>query len=110
MIESRPRSKNDHVCGREALEQRQEFQCSYPVQGGCVRKWDEMETLLDHAIHTLGGDHLKNSESRILITEPPLNPVDNKKKMMEVQIILMIVTILSKNLRKKLMSFMKIIM
>lgn len=66
------------------MEQRQEFQCSYPVQGGCVRKWDEMETLLDHAIHTLGGDHLKNSESRILITEPPLNPVDNKKKMMEV--------------------------
>jgi len=72
---------NDYICGNQALKQRRELQCSYPIEGGVVRKWDDMELLLDHAIGKL--DNNQNSESRILITEPPLNPIDNKSKMLE---------------------------
>ncbi len=78
--------RNGFVCGKEALKRRQEVQCSYPIQGGCIQKWDEVDALLGHAIDSLhcDQDNKNNQDSRILVTEPPLNPVDSKKKIIEI--------------------------
>jgi actin-related protein 2 len=76
--------KHDFLCGRDALEKRHEIECSYPIQGGCIQNWNQMESLLDYSIDTLVPENFQNSESKILITEPPLNPLHNKKKMLEV--------------------------
>lgn len=53
---------------------------------GIVRDWKSMSDIFDFGFKSLlGGDFDKatNNENRILLTEPTLNPVENKKKMME---------------------------
>lgn len=49
---------------------------------GIVRNWDDMCHVWDHTFY----DMLKidPQNSRILLTEPPLNPINNRKKMIEV--------------------------
>jgi len=53
---------------------------SYPVVNGRIRKWDEMNHIWDYTWEKLGADP---TEHKILMTEPPLNPVANKEKVIE---------------------------
>ena len=73
-------SSCDYVCGTEAVN-KTDLKCTNPIQGGCVHDWAGMEALLDHSIKRLGD--IDNSKSKILITEPSLNPPEKKKKMLE---------------------------
>jgi len=68
--------------GNDAIKNRNDIQCSFPIEGGVVRNWDEVEALFSHAIDEVK-ENDTNSASRILVTEPPLNPVQNKKQMAE---------------------------
>lgn len=51
--------------------------CSYPVENGVVRNWDDMEHLWNYTFY----DRLQidPQEHKILLTEPPLNPKANRE-------------------------------
>ena len=69
------------MVGQEANKLRSYLELSYPMENGIVRNWDDMKHVWDHTFY----DQLKiePSNCRILLTEPPLNPVNNRKKMLE---------------------------
>ena len=58
------------------------LQISYPMENGIVKKWDDMEHLWDYTFH----EKLKvdTQGQKILLTEPPMNPLKNREKMCEV--------------------------
>lgn len=69
--------------GDDAINNRYNVDLSYPLEGGVVQNWHDTELLLAHAIRLLTNDSCDPSESKILVTEPTLNPVKNKTKMLE---------------------------
>jgi len=72
----------DLVIGDEASELRQMLECSYPMDNGIVRNWDDMKHLYDY---TFGPTKLNvdPTHAKILLTEPPLNPLKNRERMGE---------------------------
>mmetsp|Transcript_6631 Transcript_6631/g.9636 ORF Transcript_6631/g.9636 Transcript_6631/m.9636 type:complete len:392 (-) Transcript_6631:760-1935(-) len=71
----------DIMCGEECAALRWALEVSYPVSDGQIRKWDDMHHLWKYTFE----DKLKidPKECQILLTEPPLNPVKNREKMLE---------------------------
>lgn len=71
------------MVGDEASECRSMLEISYPMENGMVRNWDEMLHLWDH---TFGPERLNidPSNCKVLLTEPPLNPLKNRQKIAEV--------------------------
>ncbi|MGH0126787.1 UNVERIFIED_CONTAM: hypothetical protein FKN15_038310 [Acipenser sinensis] len=73
----------DLMVGDEASELRSMLEVNYPMENGIVRNWDDMKHLWDY---TFGPEKL-NIDSRnckILLTEPPMNPMKNREKIIEV--------------------------
>jgi actin-related protein 2 len=72
----------DIMVGDEAAKLRSMLQITYPLENGIIRNWEEMEYIWDYTFQ----EKLKidPSDTKILLTEPPLNPVNNRKKMLEV--------------------------
>lgn len=72
----------DIMCGDEAAAARTMLQISYPMENGIVKKWDDMEHLWDYTFY----EKLKVDPTgqKILLTEPPMNPLKNREKMCEV--------------------------
>ncbi|KAL1844159.1 hypothetical protein VTJ49DRAFT_3815 [Mycothermus thermophilus] len=72
----------DIMCGDEAAAARTMLQISYPMENGIVKKWDDMQHLWDYTFF----EKLKVDPRgrKILLTEPPLNPLSNREKMCEV--------------------------
>lgn len=70
------------MCGDEAAAARTMLQISYPMENGIVKKWDDMEHLWDYTFY----EKLKveTRGQKILLTEPPMNPLRNREKMCEV--------------------------
>ncbi|KAK1797274.1 hypothetical protein P4O66_008656, partial [Electrophorus voltai] len=73
----------DLMVGDEASECRSMLEVSYPMENGIVRNWEDMLHLWDH---TFGPERLNISppECKVLLTEPPLNPMKNRQKIAEV--------------------------
>jgi actin-related protein 2 len=71
------------MIGDEASQLRHMLELSYPMENGMVRNWDEMQIIWDY---TFGETklNLNPSECKILLTEPPMNPLKNREKMIEV--------------------------
>ncbi|BAF23569.2 Os08g0369300 [Oryza sativa Japonica Group] len=71
----------DIVVGAACADLRHQLDVSYPVTNGIVQSWDDMGHIWDHAFYS----ELKvdPSECKILLTDPPLNPVKNREKMIE---------------------------
>ena len=69
------------MVGQEANKLRSYLELSYPMENGIVRNWDDMKHVWDHTFY----DQLKidPTNCRILLTEPPMNPTSNRKKMLE---------------------------
>lgn len=68
-----------------AQKVRQMLEINYPVENGIVNNWEDMK----HIYNYLFGPkkmNLKPSESKILLTEAPLNPIKNRAKMLEVML------------------------
>jgi len=72
----------DIMVGDEAAAVRQVLQITYPLDNGIVRNWDDMLYIWNYTF----AEKLKinTKESKILLTEPPMNPLANRKKMVEV--------------------------
>ncbi|XP_023248173.1 actin-related protein 2 isoform X3 [Copidosoma floridanum] len=73
----------DLMVGEEASKLRSMLEISYPMQNGIVRNWEDMCHVWDY---TFGPEkmNINPRECKILLTEPPMNPITNRKKMIEV--------------------------
>lgn len=71
------------MIGDEASQLRALLECSYPMENGIVRNWDDMCHVWDY---TFGPKkmNIDPSNTKILLTEPPMNPLKNREKMIEV--------------------------
>jgi len=73
------------MVGEVASQLRAMLEVNYPMENGVVRNWQDMIHLYDY---TFGPEKLNinPSETKLLLTEPPMNPVKNREKMVEVGI------------------------
>jgi actin-related protein 2 len=71
----------DVMCGDEASKLRTYLQCSYPLDNGIIRNWEDAKHLWHYTFH----EKLKvdPKECKILLTEPPLNPKKNRENMIQ---------------------------
>lgn len=71
------------MVGDEASQLRAMLEVNYPMENGIVRNWDDMLHLYDYTF----GENKLNIDPRnckLLLTEPPMNPMKNRQKMVEV--------------------------
>uniref|UniRef100_A0A915AQ35 Actin-related protein 2 n=1 Tax=Parascaris univalens TaxID=6257 RepID=A0A915AQ35_PARUN len=73
----------DLMVGEECTQLRQMLDCSYPMENGIVRNWDDMGHVWDY---TFGPEKLDidPKECKLLLTEPPLNPSSNRERLFQV--------------------------
>ena len=72
----------EYYIGEEALNLRGVLRLVYPIEHGVVTDWDAMEKIWHYTFfNDLSVDP---SEHPILLTEPPLNPRENREKMAEI--------------------------
>lgn len=73
----------DLMVGDEASQLRSMLEISYPMENGMVRNWEDMCNVWDY---TFGPKkmNIDPTNTKILLTEPPLNPLRNREKMVEV--------------------------
>ncbi|KAJ8927874.1 hypothetical protein NQ314_019618 [Rhamnusium bicolor] len=73
----------DLMVGDEASALRSLLEVNYPMENGVVRNWEDMCHVWDY---TFGPKkmNLDPKETKILLTEPPMNPTKNREKMIEV--------------------------
>lgn len=71
------------MVGDEASQLRSMLEVNYPMENGIVMNWDDMGILYDH---TFGPEkmNINTSQTKVLLTEPPMNPLKNREKMIEV--------------------------
>jgi actin-related protein 2 len=55
------------------------LEVNYPMDNGIVRSWEDMEHVWDHTFNDKLQIDPKNT--KILLTEPPMNPMSNRQKM-----------------------------
>ncbi|KAL3875262.1 hypothetical protein ACJMK2_038185 [Sinanodonta woodiana] len=73
----------DIMVGEEASKLRSMLEVNYPMENGIVRNWDDMLLLYDYTFGA-GKMNIDPKNSKILLTEPPMNPMKNREKMLEV--------------------------
>lgn len=71
------------MVGDEASKLRAMLEVSYPMENGIVRNWEDMCNVWDY---TFGPKkmNIDPTNTKILLTEPPMNPLRNREKMIEV--------------------------
>mmetsp|Transcript_47136 Transcript_47136/g.106817 ORF Transcript_47136/g.106817 Transcript_47136/m.106817 type:complete len:402 (-) Transcript_47136:217-1422(-) len=71
------------MCGDEAADPRARpsLDCKYPVEEGIVRDWEGMTWLWNYTFREKLG--IDPKEHKILLTEPPMNPIENREKLCE---------------------------
>lgn len=72
------------MVGDEASKLRAMLEVSYPMENGIVRNWEDMCNVWDY---TFGPKkmNIDPTNTKILLTEPPMNPLRNREKMIEVR-------------------------
>lgn len=72
----------DLMVGDEASALRSMLEINYPMENGIVRNWEDMCHVWDY---TFGPSkmNIDPKECKILLTEPPMNPLRNREKMIE---------------------------
>ncbi|KAH3901036.1 Actin-related protein 2 [Saccharomycodes ludwigii] len=73
----------DTMIGDEAQQVRSYLQIAYPMENGIIKNWVDMELLWDYAFF----EKMKlptTSGCKVLLTEPPMNPIKNRQTMCEV--------------------------
>lgn len=71
----------DVMVGDECAKYRSMLETSYPVDNGIVKDWEGMGHLWDYTFY----ERMKidPKDHKVLLTEPPMNPTNNKKRMVE---------------------------
>nr|WNV54349.1 hypothetical protein [Candida metapsilosis] len=72
----------DIMCGSEASQVRSLLQINYPMENGIIKNWEDMEHLWDYAFYEKM--KLNPQGQKILLTEPPMNPLKNRETMCQV--------------------------
>ncbi|KAI7364256.1 Actin-related protein [Hortaea werneckii] len=72
----------DIMCGDEAAAARSMLQISYPMENGIVKRWEDMQHLWDYTFFEKM--NVNPQGRKILLTEPPMNPLKNREQMCEV--------------------------
>ena len=62
--------------GDECNEAMRALNITYPIENGVITRWDDMEALWKYTF----------DDKRIMLTEAPLNPRDNRRKMAEIML------------------------
>ena len=72
----------DFYIGKEALDHASTYQVNYPIAQGIIQNWDSMEKLWQRCIF----QHMRcePEEHYMLLTEPPLNPPENREATAEI--------------------------
>jgi len=71
----------DIMCGDEAAAVRSMLQITYPMENGIITRWEDMVHLWDHTFYEKL--QIDPAGRKILLTEPPMNPLSNRVKMCE---------------------------
>src|SRR4051812_41177573 len=71
----------DVMVGEECAANRAMLDTSYPVENGIVKDWEGMRHVWNYTFYEKM--NIKPSEHKILLTEPPMNPLANQKQMLE---------------------------
>ncbi|XP_010364407.1 actin-related protein T2 [Rhinopithecus roxellana] len=75
-------NQKKYFVGEEALYKLEALQLHSPIERGLITWWDDMERLWKHLFEWELG--VKPSDQPLLMTEPSLNPRENREKMAEV--------------------------
>jgi len=67
--------------GEEAAALRRALEISYPLENGIIRNWEDMGHVWSYLFTERMG--IDPKEHRILLTEAPMNPRENRRKMIE---------------------------
>merc|ERR1712121_363829 len=73
--------KDDYI-GDEALTKRGIMTLKYPIVHGVIVNWDHMEKVWRHAFYN--ELRVAPEESPTLLTDPPLNPENNREKSAQI--------------------------
>ena len=69
------------IVGAACADSRHILDISYPVSNGQVQDWIAMERVWDHTFeHILKLDAAARARTNILLTEPPMNSLQNRQK------------------------------
>lgn len=80
----------DVMVGDEAQAARSFLEIVYPMECGKIKHWEEMDLLWDYSFKKL---QLDPPNTKILLTEPPMNPLQNRQRMLQVSRIVRIFSI-----------------
>jgi len=69
------------MVGDECAQHRSMLETSYPIENGIVNDWKGMINLWDYTF--LERMKIEPKEHKILLTEPPMNPKENQKRMLQ---------------------------
>ncbi|XP_034279986.1 uncharacterized protein LOC117669567 [Pantherophis guttatus] len=74
--------QKEYYIGEEAQSKRGVLSLNYPIDHGIVTSWDDMERIWRHVYDC--ELRLKSSERPVLLTEAPLNPLQNRERMTQI--------------------------
>ncbi|XP_065277224.1 actin-related protein T2-like [Emys orbicularis] len=74
--------QKEFYVGEEAQSKRGVLSLNYPIDHGIVTSWDDMERIWRHVYEC--ELRIKASDRPVLLTEAPLNPLQNREKMTEI--------------------------
>jgi len=72
----------DIMVGDEAAKVRNMLQITYPLDNGVIRNWEDMMHIWNYTFQEKL--NIQPAQCKIMLTEAPLNPQQNRKKMAEV--------------------------
>ena len=71
----------DIVVGQECSQHRHSLEVTYPITNGVVQKWDDMQHVWNHTFYEQL--QIDPAECKILLTDPPLNPKENRDRLLQ---------------------------
>nr|XP_028597522.1 uncharacterized protein LOC114602957 [Podarcis muralis] len=74
--------QKEFYIGEEAQCKRGVLSLNYPIDHGIVTSWDDMERIWRHVYEC--ELRIKSSDRPVLLTEAPLNPLQNRERMTEI--------------------------
>jgi len=72
----------DIMVGDDAAAVRTMLQITYPMDNGIIKRWEDMQHVWDYTFSEKL--QVDTTGRKILLTEPPMNPLSNREKMCEV--------------------------